>query len=310
MKTNLTRKEFMKLSATAALALPTLDFSSYASAFDDTAANPYAAHPGLQLYTLRQAFSQDPSGTLKRVAEIGYKELEFFDPSTLSMAGQVKDLGMNIVSTHFLPGYITGEWDTTFIKTPPKEKLEDILELCAKNGVKNLGVGILFPSDHKTFDGFKSFAEKANKAGEKAKAAGVQLYYHNHSFEFEPIQNTTPLEAMLSVFDKELVKLELDVFWTTVSGNNAAEWITKLKGRIKFLHLKDLKKDTPKDYTTFQVKPEAFMALGEGMVDFMSILKAAHETGVPYTFVEQDHSAIDPFESITKSLAYLKKLGQ
>lgn len=310
MTKQLTRKEFMKLSATAALALPAIGLSAYTSPFDEAIPNPYGAHPGLQLYTLRQAFAKDPSGTLKRVAEIGFKELEFFDPSTLSMAGQVKDLGMSIVSTHFLPGYITGEWDTTFIKTPPKEKLEDILELCAKNGVKNLGVGILFPSDHKAFDDFKRFAEKANKAGEKAKAAGVQLYYHNHSFEFEPTQNTTPLEAMLSVFDKELVKLELDVFWTTVSGNNAAEWIKKLKGRIKFLHLKDLKKDTPKDYTTFQVKPEAFVALGDGMVDFKSILQAAHDTGIPYTFVEQDHSAIDPFESITKSLAYLKKLGQ
>ncbi len=300
----------MKLTATAALAIPAANLYGYNSMLTDTSAvQPYSSHPGLQLYTLRESFSKDPEGTLKRVASIGFKDLEFYDPSKLSMASQVKDMGMNIVSTHFLPGYITGNWDATFIKNPPKEKLEDIIELCTKNGVKNLGVGILFPADHQSFDDYKRFAEKANKAGEKCKASGVQLYYHNHSFEFEPIQNTTPLEAMLSILDKELVKLELDVFWTTVSGNNATEWIKKLKGRIKFLHLKDLKKDTPKDYTTFQVKPEAFVALGDGVVDFKNVLEAAHATEIPFTFVEQDHSAIDPFESITKSFNYLKKLA-
>ncbi len=308
---NLTRKDFIKLTASAAMAVPIAIVYGRDSMFGSTSvAQLYSSHPGLQLYTLRESFAKDPEGTLKKVAEIGYKDLEFYDPSKLFMAGQVKDLGMNIVSTHFLPGYITGNWDKTFIKNPPTEKLEDIIELCAKNGVKNLGVGILFPADHTSFDDYKRFAEKANKAGEKTKAAGVQLYYHNHSFEFEPTQSTTPLEAMLSVLDKDLVKLELDVFWTTVSGNNPTEWIKKLKGRIKFLHLKDLKKDTPKDYTTFQVKPEAFVALGDGVVNFKSVLEAAHAADVPFTFVEQDHSAIDPFESITKSFNYLKKLGQ
>ncbi len=308
MKPSLTRKEFMKLAATTALAIPAASLLGRNPIFEDiSVAHPYSAHPGLQLYTLREKFAKDPEGTLKKVAQIGYKDLEFFDPAKLSMASQVKNLGMKIISTHFQPGYVTGNWANP--ENPPKEKLEDIIELCAKAGVKNLGVGFLYPADRKSLDTYKSFAEKANKAGEKSKAAGVQLYYHNHSFEFKPTDGTTPLEAMLAILDKDLVKLELDVFWTSVSGNNPTEWIQKLKGRIKFLHLKDLKKDTPQDFTTSDVKPEAFVALGEGVVDFKSVLAAAHATDIPFTFVEQDHSAVDPFDSIAKSLAYLKKLA-
>jgi len=309
MENRITRKQFLQVAGAAALTLPVVGLYGHPFSPLTPPASSYAAHPGLQLYTLRESFGKDPEGTLKRVAAIGFKDLEFFNPGSLGMSGMVKDLGMTIISSHFSPGYITGSWDKKFFKTPPTETFESLVETCAKNGVKNLGIGMLFPSDREHFDDYKRFAETANKAGEKSKKAGVQLYYHNHSFEFEPVENTTPLEAMLAIMDPSLVQLELDVFWTTVSGNDASAWIRKLKGRIKFLHLKDLKAGTPKDYTTFKVDHAAFVALGEGMVDFKKILQAAHETGIPYTFVEQDYSVIDPFESITKSIGYLKGLG-
>lgn len=319
MKSQLTRKQFVKLSATAAMALPLAGLYSCAPKKEEKAAentspsvaNPYAGHPGLQVYTVREQFEKDPGGTLKKIAEVGYKELELYSQTLLDHTREINDLGMKVISTHFLPGYVTGMWDAVkqFGIPKPTDTVDDIIEACARNEVKYMGISILFPDEHKTFDDFKRFAEKANAVGEKAKAAGVQLYYHNHSFEFEPLNGTTPLEAMEAAFDKELVKLELDVFWTTVSGNDPAEWIRKLAGQIKMLHLKDLKAGTPKDYTTFQVPPEAFMALGDGVVDFRKVLEAAHETNIPYAFVEQDHSAIDPFESITRSYKYLQSLA-
>lgn len=322
MKKQLTRKEFVKLSATAAVALPVMSFynctpkkETASETASETAApavpNPYAAHPGLQLYTVREQFQKDPSATLQKVAAVGFKELELYDPSQLDKIKEITDLGMKVISTHFMPGYVTGNWDAVkqFGISKPTNTVDDIIDACAKSGVKYLGISILFPDEHKTFDDFKRVAEKANAVGERAKAAGVQLYYHNHSFEFEPVNGTTPYETMISIFDKDLVKLELDVFWTTVSGNDPAEWIKKLSGQVKMLHLKDLKAGTPKDYTTFKVPPEAFMALGDGIVDFKKVLEAAHAAEVPYTFVEQDHSAIDPFESIAKSYKHLQSLA-
>jgi len=322
MKTKLTRKEFVKLSATAAVALPVMSFynctqkketatTTAAETPSPAIAHPYAAHPGLQLYTVREQFQKDPSATLQKVAAVGFKELELYDPSQLDKIKEINDLGIKVISTHFLPGYVTGNWDAVkqFGIAKPSNTVDDIIAACAKNEVKYMGISILFPDEHKTFDDFKRVAEKANAVGERAKAAGVQLYYHNHSFEFEPMQGTTPFEAMISIFDKDLVKLELDVFWTTISGNDPATWIQKLAGQVKMLHLKDLKAGTPTDYTTFQVPPEAFMALGDGIVDFKKVLEAAHAAEVPYAFVEQDHSAIDPFESIAKSFKYLQSLA-
>lgn len=322
MKKSLTRKEFVKLASTAALAVP---FSSLISCApkkeqlseESTAAlteekwPTYSSHTGLQLYTLREAFAKDPSGVLKRIAEIGFKEIELFSPDQLSRAQEIKDLGMKVVSTHFLSGYVTGRWDAVkqFGIPKPSNTVENIIDDCAKNDVHYMGISILFPDERKTLDDYKRISDLSNKVGERAKAAGVQLYYHNHSFEFEPMNGTTPLDEMLKVLDPNLVKMELDCFWTTISGNDASEWIKKLGDRVKMLHLKDLKAGTAKDYTTFQAPHEAFQAVGDGVVDFKKVLATAAEAKVPYTFVEQDHSAIDPFESITRSYKYLQSLG-
>src|SRR5258708_2573379 len=268
MKKGMTRKEFVKRSAVAALSLPVFGLYNCAPKNKEEAEEkertestitpsspPYASHPGLQLYTVREQFDKDPSGTLKKIAEIGYKELELQNASILSRAKEMRDLGMNVISTHFLSGHISGKWDSLkkFGAPVPAGNIDTIIDACAKNDVHFMGISILFPEERETLDDYKRFADKANIAAAKSKAAGVQMYYHNHSFEFEPIQNTTPMDELLAAFDKDLVKIELDLFWTTISGNDPAAWIGKLGDRVKMLHLKDLKANAPKDYTTFQV---------------------------------------------------------
>jgi sugar phosphate isomerase/epimerase len=320
MENHITRSTFLKLTGAAAFSLPIIGLISCQAKKEGQEQTgeevknrsiPFAAHPGLQVYTVREQFEKDASATLKKIASIGYKELELYNQSGLARVQEIRDLGMEVISTHFLPGYISGKWGqaNAFGIPTPTDSAESIIEACAKANVRYMGIAILFEDERKSLDDYKVFAEQANKVGEKAKAAGVQLYYHNHSFEFEPINGTTPFNELLNTMDAELVKYELDLFWTTVSGNSPAEWIKKLAGRVKMLHLKDLKTGTPKDYTTFKVDHAAFMPVGDGIVDFNAALTAAQEAGVPYTFVEQDHSALDPFESIARSYSYLKKLG-
>src|SRR6184192_799885 len=122
MKKSISRKEFVKLASTAALAIPLTSFiacapkkeqqqEESASAESEEKWPPYSSHTGLQLYTLRDAFQKDPSGTLKKIADIGFKEIELFSPDQLSRVKEIKDVGMNVVSTHFLSGYVTGMWD-------------------------------------------------------------------------------------------------------------------------------------------------------------------------------------------------------
>lgn len=277
---------------------------------ESTRVEPYAKNLGIQLYTLRDQVAADKKGTLEKVAAIGYKQVELYDPTTIrETAAMAGDLGLEAVATHILPGFLTNNWQTVPKPGDAGFGYEKILDSCASAGVKNVGVAVLFPEDRPTLGDYHRFAEMANIAGEKAKAMGIQFYYHNHSFEFEPIEGTTPYDVLTGAFDPDLVKLEIDIFWVKVSGHNPAELVGKLGPQVLALHIKDLKPETPRDYE-MQVAPEAFMPVGQGMIDIREVLTAAHEVGVPYGFVEQDHHAVgDPFDNIKLSYQYLQELG-
>lgn len=323
MTKSINRKEFIRLSTAAALSIPMWSLVSCKSNDGQTQADhakeedmadpPYASHPGLQLYTVRELFAKDPDGTLQQLANMGIKQLEFYDATALkTYVPKVKDLGMEVISTHFLPGLITGNWGPAEGgMTPPENySFDQMIEDCASNGVKYAGIAFLFPWDRTSLDDYKHIAEMANKAGEKSKASGVQLYYHNHSFEFKPTDGTTPFVEMMKIMDPNLVKLELDLFWATISGNDPAAMITKYSDRVIMMHLKDLKAGTPLDTDTMNVDPGAFQAMGDGIIDFKQVLTAAHAAHVPYGFIEQDQSPERPvMESIQRSLTYLKALG-
>lgn len=224
----------------------------------------------------------------------------------------IKDLGMTALSTHFLPGYISGKWETVkqIGMTPPENyTFENIVDDCAKNEVTNLGIAIMMPEERQTLDDYKRFAELVNQHAAISKKAGVQLYYHNHSFEFKPTDGVLPFDEMLKIFDRTLVKIELDVFWTVIAQNNPLEWIAKLGDQLLFIHLKDLKANTPLDYTVFEVDPAVFMEIGSGSIDYKSVLEASKTAGVQKVFLDQDHTAMDKIESIKKSYEYLKNLG-
>ena len=275
---------------------------------EKTISNDFAANLGLQLYTLRDQVAADKVGTLEKVAAIGFKQIELYDPATIKETAEIiRSLGMQAVASHILPGFITNNWKT--VPQPGNLTYEQILDSCAESGVSNVGIAVLFPEDRPTLSDYHRFAEMANIAGEKAKSRGIQFYYHNHSFEFEPMEGTTPYEVMTGAFDPALVKLELDIFWVKVSGNDPIPLIEKLGDQVLALHIKDLKPDTPQDLK-MQVAPEAFMPVGQGILDIKGILTAAHEAGVKYGFVEQDqHSQGDPFDNITTSYQYLQDLG-
>lgn len=271
---------------------------------------PYAQNLGLQLYTLRDQVDKDKKGTLEKVASIGYKQIELYDPSTIpETVSMINDVGMKAVATHILPGFITNNWQTVPKPADANFNYEKILELCAANGISNVGVAVLFPEDRPTLGDYHKFAELANNAGEKARSMGIQFYYHNHSFEFEPMEGTTPYDVLTGAFDPELVKLEVDIFWVQVSGHSPIELVGKLGDQVLALHIKDLKPGTPQDLK-MQVAPEAFMPVGQGNIDIKGVLNVAHEVGVKYGFVEQDqHASGDPFDNIKTSYQYLQNLA-
>ncbi len=318
----ISRNEFIRLSAMTSLALPVVGFSCSnktekqpGQVVDDTTADEviYSDRLGMQVFGVREMLEKDPRGVFKAIAEIGIKNIELFDPATLkTYVPIIKDLGMTPLSTHFLPGYISGKWDTVkkIGMTPPENyNFQNIVDDCVTHGVKNLGIAIMMPEERQSMDDYKKFAELANTHGEISKKAGVQLYYHNHSFEFKPIDGLIPFDEMVKIFDRDLVKIELDVFWVTIANNDPVTWINKIGNQLLFIHMKDLKANTPTDYTVFEVDPAAFLEIGDGIINFKQSLEAAKAAGVQYAFLDQDHTAMDKIESVKKSYTYLKGLG-
>jgi sugar phosphate isomerase/epimerase len=262
---------------------------------------PFLNQIGIQLYTLRKPIAKDLPGTIKEVAKAGYKQVEpygFPSPASVEMIKQAKKNGMQVHSSHF-------DWNS--ILHPNKKgvvSFDKILERAKELGLSHLVVPYLAESDRKDIDGYKKVAEHLNHAGELASKANIKLAYHNHAFEFNPLEkNTCGYDIFIDNFSSN-VAFEIDVFWVKLGGVDPVSIIKKLKGRVSQLHLKDLKNKS--SIPNFgQVSPDTFDEIGDGMIDMESIMKIAQKTEVEHCHVEQDQSPF-PLKSIKKSINYLK----
>ena len=290
------RRQFIKTALISSLASST--------AFQALAlgkGNRYRKEIGIQLYTLRNQLKADLKGTLKIVAQSGYKQVEPFGfPNAKEMIKISKDLGLAVNSSHF-------NWESV---TEPEKKgvtpFSAILDQAKDAGLSHLVIPYVHGRNRKTLDDYKRLSENCNKAAVQAQKLGIQLAYHNHAFEFEPLEGG---KSGYDIFVKEFepnMKFELDVFWVVVGGKNPVKLIKTLKGRVSQLHLKDLKKGM--NLPNYGGIPnDAFKELGSGMIDMEPIIEAAEKAGVAHCHVEQDHSP-DAIKSIQKSIQYLGML--
>lgn len=317
----LSRKEFLQLALTSSIAIPLMGYGyagrgskEQSKSHPDDASPTFFDELGFQVFTLRDLLVDNAHSLFEALAGAGIKNIEFFDPLTLNeYVPIVKDYGMHPLATHFMPGYVTGNWESArAFGMEPREDyhFENIVEDCVANGIKYAGIAILMAEDRTSLDDYKVFAEKANTCGEISKKAGVQLYYHNHNFEFEPVDGTTPYAEMLKIFDRDLVKLELDVFWTTVAGQDPVQWLREIADWMLFLHLKDLTKGFQVNQYTVQIPEDSFTELGTGMLDLKKILTIAREKGISYAIIDQDHTQMeDKIASVQKNCDFIETLG-
>tara|TARA_R110002049_G_scaffold2750_4_gene21910 strand:- start:55810 stop:56625 length:816 start_codon:yes stop_codon:yes gene_type:complete len=263
--------------------------------------NHYRDAIGIQLYTLRNEIKDDVAGTLKAVADAGYKQVEPYGfPNAVEMIDAARDNGLAINSSHFA-------WDSV---VNPDDKgvapFSDILQSANKHGLTHLVIPYLAEKNRQSLDDYKLLAERCNKSAEEAKSAGIQLAYHNHAFEFEPKDGgKTGYDVLMAEFSKEM-QFEVDVFWVQVGGHDPVELIRRLKGRVSQLHLKDLSKDTQTPAYA-GVPNEAFEELGDGVIEMEPIIEVAAEAGVAHCHVEQDQSP-HPLASIRQSMDHLRTL--
>jgi len=290
---SVSRKTFLKLSALA-LAAP------LASRLDAFAKPPKVV--GLQLYTLRDQLAKDLEGTLRKVADIGYKEVElfgysdgkFFGKTAAEFASLLKGVGLVPVSGHYLAGIAMPQMKGT-LTNDWQRAVDD----AAAMGVKYMNCAFLFPNERKTLDDYRRHAELFNKSAEVTRKAGIRFGYHNHDFEFQKLDGQEPYDILLKQTDKSLVHMELDLYWTAFAGKDPVELFKQNPGRFPLWHLKDMEKS----------ESRTFAEVGTGSIDFQRILNAGKTAGLKHFFVEQDVCKRPPLEAVQISYGNVMKLS-
>ncbi|SHK92027.1 sugar phosphate isomerase/epimerase family protein [Rhodothermus profundi] len=240
---------------------------------------------GLQLYTVRTLMAQNVPRTLERVAEIGYQEVEFagyFNYTPQELRQMLDHLGLSAPATH-VPYQAL------------EANLEATLETAQVLGHRYVVVPWLPPEQRQTLDDYRRWAERFNRWGEACKAAGVQFAYHNHDFEFAPVEEQIPYDVLLAETDADLVKMELDLYWITYAGHDPIPYLQQYPGRFLLCHVKDMTAD------------RQMVDVGQGTIDFARIFAQAVGTQLQHYFVEHDQPE-DPLASIRRSYEYLAQL--
>lgn len=256
---------------------------------------------GLQLYTVRNAMSTDPAGTLRQLADMGYQQVEafrsdkgdFFGYNPAEWAAQLKDLGLKHISNHVPLSDKKSEAKTLTNNT------ESLFEDFAKAGLQYAIVPHLSKEDRQTADDWKKVGDQLNAAGKLAQKHGLFVGYHNHAFEFDPVpdgnKKTHGWDLLMQHTDPELVKFELDLYWAVQAKQNPVKLFKAHKGRIHLWHVKD--HDPVKN---------TFAPVGSGDIDFTRIFKAAKTSGMRHYFVEQDKSD-NALADVRTSVEFMKR---
>jgi sugar phosphate isomerase/epimerase len=267
---------------------------------------------GVQLYTVRDLVLVRPEKTLRAIAAMGYRELEMMRTQVIPLAPYLKSGDLRPVSLHFETPLITQNWDAwKHADMPAVERrvtFDEVISLARDHGFEYLVFNYLTPEERLDLDFYSELAEKLNVAADRCRSAGLRFCYHNHDFEFEPKTGGTPMDFLLAHLDRDLVRLELDIFWTSVAGVSAAEFLRENAGRIALLHVKDRAPGTPRHYDIATVPQSAYREVGNGDLPMHEILDAGIAAGVQHYFVEQDFSP-DPLRSLLQSYRYLRRIG-
>lgn len=277
---------------------------------------------GLQLYTLGDEPEKDLDTVLSKLAAIGYRDIELpqlYGRSPADLRAAADNAGLRLSSFHIPapglapPGAIT-------LGSPARE-IADML------GALGMFTAILpitpFPADFRRKDGedfptmftralteggadhWKRTADMLNARALALKPFGIQLGYHNHNLEFAPVGDTTGWDLLVENTDPSLVHFEVDLGWVAAAGLDPATFLQQQAGRVRWLHLKDLKASTKTNFALTMDPTE----IGSGEQDWANILTAAEAAGVEHYYVEQEPPfAMPRMESAKRSYAFLSQL--
>ena len=254
---------------------------------------------GLALYTVRDAM-KDARATLEKVAQAGYVNVEsagysngkFYNLSPADFKSLLDEMKLTPISSH--------QGTVTF------ENIDQQIADLKAAGVTYFVIPVppmgLFGHDGRKMTmkgGAKNLAEILDKLGEKCAAAGLQLLYHNHDFEFmKDADGTVVIDYLLENCNPKYVNFQMDLYWVTKAGADPVAYFKRYPGRFKIWHVKDMDDQG------------RFAPVGNGKIDFKRILDNKKLSGMQYYFVEQDACYNETaLEAIVVSHKGLAKLG-
>ena len=241
----------------------------------------------LQLYTLRGLAAVDLAGTLRSVADAGYRAVELAGLPEVASSELRK-----MLDTHGLRAVASHEGIERL-----RADAGAVAGRMGELGCPRVIVPWMPDGDRATADAVGRFAAELGEYARRMAGDGIAVGYHNHDFEFAPLDGTTVWDVLLAALPPE-VELELDLYWAAVGGRDPATEIAAIADRVRLLHMKDraagaTTRDAP---------------VGEGTLPFPGIIEAGRAAGVDWYIVEQDEPA-EPLANIATSLRYLESLA-
>lgn len=256
---------------------------------------------GLQLYTLRDIINKDVKAVIKMVADSGYQEVEmyglsadnkFFGLSVKQFADLLKANNLSSSGGHYMP-------ENYLFKNGNGDDVKNLCDVANTLGNKYLIIPWMSEDKRRSIEQYKALADRLNKAGEITKKSGLQLAYHNHDFEFADINGQNGYDILLNDTDKDLLKMEMDLYWVVRAGYDPVTLFKKHPGRFHLWHVKDMSKLNKAQNTE----------VCNGSIDFKTIFANAPLSGVKHFIVEQENNYLPDYAgSIKKSNKNVKKL--
>jgi len=250
---------------------------------------------GLQLYSLRDQFKKDVGQTLDQVRAFGISNVELagtYGVAPEKFKAELDARQIKPISGHF-----------------PYEQCRDDIEGVAREakllGLEYAGCAWIphkDPFDEKTC---REAAAVFNRAGEVLAKHGIKFFYHTHGYEFLPYRDGTLFDLLMAETNPEYVRIEIDVFWIVHPGQDPVKLLEKYGKRFELMHVKDMKRGTPGGFTGHSDVTNN-VPLGEGVIDWPSVFRAAKKAGVKWYFIEDESPT--SVAQIPQSLRYLDKL--
>ncbi len=252
--------------------------------------------PGMVSYTYRNSFQKDVATTLDTIQRLGITNIEFsnlFGRTAKEIRSLLDERKMRCTSFGVsYPDLVT--------------KTDEVAQNAKILGASFVRVAWIPHEGAFTIDHLKKAIDDFNKVGKTLKETyGLTFCYHNHGYEFQPFENGTLFDYLVSNTNPDFVSFELDILWAFHPGQDPAALLRKYGPRFKLMHVKDLRKGVVGDFSG-RTPTENDVALGTGQIDIASVIKASAKSAMQYYYIEDESNWVNT--QVPISMAYLKKL--